>query len=168
MNIRELYSVLCDSSKSFKLCAHTHAPLQLVDHPLTHPQDLEDIDQTLYHTLTTLQDEIIDGWFVFIPKINYRVFFIYVDMELSFTTTLQCPWTNQTVDVPLREGGQNIAVTKGNIVSGCWVRRFCNCFIECMFKLEDYAQLDCICIFFFPFRDIFCRTCIFTGIAFAG
>ena len=89
-------------------------------------------------------------------------------MELSFTTTLQCPWTNQTVDVPLREGGQNIAVTKGNIVSGCWVRRFCNCFIECMFKLEDYAQLDCICIFFFPFRDIFCRTCIFTGIAFAG
>ncbi len=39
-------------------------------------------------------------------------------MELSFTTTLQCPWTNQTVDVPLREGGQKIAVTKGNIVSG--------------------------------------------------
>ncbi len=39
-------------------------------------------------------------------------------MELSFTTTLQCPWTNQTVDVPLREDGQNIAVTKGNIVSG--------------------------------------------------
>ena len=41
-----------------------HVPLQLVDRPLIHPQDLEDMDQTLYHTLTTLQDDIIDGWFI--------------------------------------------------------------------------------------------------------
>ncbi len=69
------YVTLANYSSFVHTHTHTHAPLQLVDHPLTHPQDLEDIDQTLYHTLTTLQDEIIDGWFVFIPKINYRVFF---------------------------------------------------------------------------------------------
>ncbi len=35
-------------------------------------------------------------------------------MELTFTATVTCPWTNQTLDVPLKEGGQSISVTKHN------------------------------------------------------
>ncbi len=41
-------------------------------------------------------------------------------MELTFTATVTCPWTNQAIDIPLKEGGQNIPVTKDNKVNMCY------------------------------------------------
>jgi len=46
------------------------------------------------------------------------------DLELTFSTTLVCPLTNQTVDVPIKEGGLITHVTVGDkvsLVSPWWV-----------------------------------------------
>ena len=41
---------------------------------------------------------------------------VCVDLELTFTQTLYCPWSGQTVDVAIKEGGRSCIVSDENKV----------------------------------------------------
>ena len=51
--------------------------------------------------------------------ILFFVVFFFSDLDLTFTTTLLCPWTRNTVDVPIKEGGRSLIVTDQNKVRVC-------------------------------------------------
>ena len=48
---------------------------------------------------------------VFLPP-----YVLLSDLDLTFTQTLSCPWTCQTVDVAIKEGGRTCRVTEENKV----------------------------------------------------
>ena len=41
-----------------------------------------------------------------------------IDLELTFTSTLLCPWDGQSIDTPLVEDGRSKTVTEDNKVYG--------------------------------------------------
>lgn len=80
--------------------------------------DLEGLDQTLHHGLTSwLQEEDSSAL-----------------EDLTFTCTLVCPWSGETADVPLRANGRATRVTEDNKVE------YVECFAE--FRLQGSVQAE--------------------------
>ena len=42
--------------------------------------------------------------------------YFFIDLELTFTQTLSCPWSGQTVDIAIKEGGRACVVSQQNKV----------------------------------------------------
>ena len=63
------------------------------------------LDQSIAHTII---------WLLYM---YIHMIYFFIDLELTFTQTLSCPWSGQkTVDVAIKEGGRACVVSQQNKV----------------------------------------------------